>query len=388
MKKNIISLFVAGALFLTMVSSFAVMAEGNVKTSEISKGTPVMDGVKDPIWDTTSLLRVEKVPEILGDKYDPDHNFNPRNAKATFKVLWDEKNLYVYADIMDPKTKDADDRFDIFVSPTNHRTKYTGKILGEYDPNAPVAYANSDIYLSFERNKIFATGPDASKPYWPMGCYAEIKSGIVQKKKENGAKGWVLEAAIPWSKSFTPKEGATIGFDCDIDDQDSVANGRGIVVWNQPNQEVWQDPSQAGQLVLKNKAVIKDEDPIGGGTGDGTGGGTGGTGGGTGGTGGTGGGTGGTGGTGGGTGGTASGGTGDVNDSSTASDNSTADSSIAQDSKNDTSSENEGAIADPQKQSNTSKIIIIVVLAVVVFGGAGTAIFFVLKKKPQENEGN
>lgn len=256
-----IAIFFIISLSLAVLLSSGIPAGAadteDIKTSEISKGTPVIDGIMDDVWNTTPALRVDRTPIVLDtEHFEPGTDFNPRNVTGTVRVLWDEDNLYIYAEINDPKVKDADDRFNVFVSPRNHRTKYTGKIPGQHDPNAPEAYQSEDIFIKFERNKIFPTGPDTAD-YIPDGCYAEIKSGIKQKIKDNGVDGWVVEGCIPWAPTFTPTEGMTIGFDCQIDDQDPPSNFAGFIVWNDPNDEVWQDPSMAGQLILKNVASME-----------------------------------------------------------------------------------------------------------------------------------
>ena len=208
----------------------------------------------DDIWKTAKEYTVDTTPVIRDQTLDPDTEWNPRNVKGTFRLLWDEKNLYIYAVIDDPYVKDAMDRFNVFVSPTNNKKEYQvtdPSLIGQYDKNAPVAYAATDVFVKLERNRISASGPDGT--IIPKGCYDQIKSGIKQKRKTKAGdkQGWIVEACIPWAPGVSVKQGQTIGFDCEIDDQDTMENGRGIVVWNQPNEEAWCNPSQTGLAVLK-----------------------------------------------------------------------------------------------------------------------------------------
>ncbi|GEM_PF-4340905 len=251
MKKTIA--WLSAALVAAAVCPFGVSA-ASVKTAEVYKGTPVIDSEMDDIWKTAKEYTVDTTPVIRDQTLDPDTEWNPRNVKGTFRLLWDEKNLYIYAVIDDPYVKDAMDRFNVFVSPTNNKKEYQvtdPSLIGQYDKNAPVAYAATDVFVKLERNRISASGPDGT--IIPKGCYDQIKSGIKQKRKTKAGdkQGWIVEACIPWAPGVSVKQGQTIGFDCEIDDQDTMENGRGIVVWNQPNEEAWCNPSQTGLAVLK-----------------------------------------------------------------------------------------------------------------------------------------
>ena len=255
MKKTIVWL-TAVLMLATAAAPFSTSA-ATAKNADIYKGTPVVDGELDDIWKTASVYTVDKTPVIRDESLDPDIDWNPRNVKGTFRLLWDENNLYVYAEINDPYVKDAMDRFNLFISPTNNKKVYQTSKPGQYDENAPVAYVASDLFIKLERNRISASGPDGK--YIPKGCYDKVKDGIKQKRKIKVGtnQGWAVEACIPWAPTVKMKQGMTIGFDCEIDDQDTMENGRGIAVWNQPNEEAWCNPSQAGTAVLKGVGGVK-----------------------------------------------------------------------------------------------------------------------------------
>ena len=118
MKKTIA--WLSAALVAAAVCPFGVSA-ASVKTAEVYKGTPVIDSEMDDIWKTAKEYTVDTTPVIRDQTLDPDTEWNPRNVKGTFRLLWDEKNLYIYAVIDDPYVKDAMDRFNVFVSPTNNK---------------------------------------------------------------------------------------------------------------------------------------------------------------------------------------------------------------------------------------------------------------------------
>jgi len=55
------------------------------------KGTPVIDGEIDEIWASANVIIPQRYKQ---NKISP--------VKGEFKVLWDEKNLYVLAKVIDP----------------------------------------------------------------------------------------------------------------------------------------------------------------------------------------------------------------------------------------------------------------------------------------------
>ncbi len=83
-------------------------------------GTPIIDGEIDDIWKIAETYSTQTV--VSGSL---------QNAKADFKVLWDEKALYVLATVSDPVlNKDHSDPWEqdsveIFIDENNNKQDST-----------------------------------------------------------------------------------------------------------------------------------------------------------------------------------------------------------------------------------------------------------------------
>lgn len=70
-------------------------------TGTVSRGTPVIDGATEFMWNLTPAMKTEKIGTL----------------EASLKTLWDESNLYVRAEVKD-STKAAGDQIELFVNDT------------------------------------------------------------------------------------------------------------------------------------------------------------------------------------------------------------------------------------------------------------------------------
>ena len=89
MNKKITALILMLAMFVCTASAFAkqqdISEKTEVKVAEAAYGTPVIDGEIDNIWNSTNYNVLDN---ILGG----DNTF----YKGWFKVLWDDKNIYIF----------------------------------------------------------------------------------------------------------------------------------------------------------------------------------------------------------------------------------------------------------------------------------------------------
>lgn len=164
----------------------------------------------------------------------------PQDLSGRVYLKWDENNLYFAADINDDK-------------PFNNSKKngdiWNGDaveiVLGAregLDKNrANMETQDFQIGVSAGNNK----NVPASIWIWKNNSPAEGAKIFVKPR----AKGYIIEASIPWSNlgGFKPRNGAKIGFDCALDDADSSAGRQVQMVWN-GDFLFYKDPGVWGEL--------------------------------------------------------------------------------------------------------------------------------------------
>jgi hypothetical protein len=149
----------------------------------------VIDGKPDKAWDNAPWS--DYFIDIEGDK-----NPKPR-FKTRMKMLWDDKFLYVYAEMEEPNVvgeqtiRDAtiylENDFEMFIKPSEPTPHY-----GEFEVNALGTFWD----LFFMRP--YRSGPNLTNS-WDM---RDIKIGVDIKGTINNPndkdEGWNVEIAFPW----------------------------------------------------------------------------------------------------------------------------------------------------------------------------------------------
>ena len=152
-------------------------------------------------------------------------------ATATAQLLWDEKYLYVLADVKDPllskvgKNAHEQDSVEMFIDPNHNQTTY-------YEEDDAQYRVNFDNESSFGGNAI----------------KDRFKSATQRTKG-----GYVIEAAIPLDQVPSGKN-AWIGFDLQVND-DHTGNGQrsSVSMWSDRSGNSYMDTSGFGNLLLVRK---------------------------------------------------------------------------------------------------------------------------------------
>lgn len=212
------------------------------KSAQAGYGTPTVDGELDGIW--------KDAGELATDVWVEGNS----GATATFRTLWDENHLYVYAIINDSLLSDASpnvweqDSVEIFVDQNNGKTDVYQEDDGQYRMN-------------FNNARSF-------------GGHAGEDNFVSAAKVIEG--GYVVEAAIRLDK-IKPEKGTVIGFDFQVNnDEDGQGTRDSVAIWSDPTGQSYQNTTRFGVLEFTNSSAP------GGGSGDGgehSGGGNGGNGG-------------------------------------------------------------------------------------------------------------
>lgn len=194
---------------------------GNVLLGKESKlietvyGTAVVDGKAESLWNsakeaTTSVW-------VSGTS----------GSTAKFKTMWDEKNLYVIAEVTDSllskKSADAyqQDSVEIFVDQDNGKTTY-------YDADDNQIRVNFDNEISYNPAE-----------------YAGFVSATSITET-----GFIVEAAIPIT-AVKAQEGAVLGFDLQVNnDEDDDGSRDSVSIWCDPSGLSYKDFSGLGNIIL------------------------------------------------------------------------------------------------------------------------------------------
>ncbi|MCC3378196.1 endo-1,4-beta-xylanase [Paenibacillus farraposensis] len=203
----------------TDTSNFGILSlDKPTKFMKAVKGTPVMDGKIDIIWQNAN--------EISTDKVESGVN----SAKATVKTLWDSNYLYVLADVTDPVLDKSginpweQDSVEFFIDQNNAKT---------------VAYQSDDAQyrVNFD-NETSINGGD--------------KQRFVSAASRTD-HGYLVEAAIPINDAYIGS-GRVIGFDVQVNDA-TGGSRTGVSTWSDTSGTSYKDTSVFGNIQLVDPAV-------------------------------------------------------------------------------------------------------------------------------------
>lgn len=182
-------LIAAGLIAASLVPMSAIGA-GAVFGREYTapKGTPTIDGKVDAIWQNAEWTNVDKPYD--GKEY--------KDASLRVKLLWDSKNIYFLAEVVDTDLNLENDVVEIYLDENNVKN------TGDYDAGTSQTKFKSD-----------ASAPAFKDKYNPR------KDAVCKSTRTDN--GWILEGSIPWATG-NAKEGAVMGlefmYNCGTKDKD------------------------------------------------------------------------------------------------------------------------------------------------------------------------
>jgi hypothetical protein len=181
----------------------AKVAPGSLKIDGMAKGWPG----RPPELISSERLAVGKDGTGLG---------------ATFKVAWDDKNLYVIVNVTDP-------------TPLNNKAEgnklWSGDGVELFIGSEKLAQPGP---LLFTDRQILLGGHPQVKPSSThvVNAATQPKIRLVNIPSVDGS-GYTMEAAIPWSAlDFKPSENAELIFDMAIDDAPKGGSRTRQIMWN------------------------------------------------------------------------------------------------------------------------------------------------------------
>jgi len=179
------------------------------------KGTPVIDGTVDEIWNQAK----EEPVRVMTMAW--------QGATGTVKTLWDEKNIYVLVHVKD-------------------------KILNTDNKNA---YEQDSVELFLDENNDKSYYYQEDDGQFRVSCKNMVTFGSNGKRDgfESSVKvteeGYLVEARIPLTT--TAEKGKVMGFDVQINDSNERGERISVAKFNDDSDNSWQSTAQWGNLLLK-----------------------------------------------------------------------------------------------------------------------------------------
>jgi hypothetical protein len=161
---------------------------------------------------------------------------DPRDLSAVWFSSWDDDNLYVWVNVQDDRhVKDsvkpwADDSVEIYIDADGSRqAKYDGK---------------NDFHLTYRLN-------DKKLAVSTNSAHQNVHG--VKKEMIRKSGGYQLKTSIPWrALNVKPVAGRRVGFDVQINDDDTGKSRDAKLSWNANSDTAWKNPQMFGQLILVN----------------------------------------------------------------------------------------------------------------------------------------
>ncbi|MBD3918592.1 endo-1,4-beta-xylanase [Paenibacillus sp. PR3] len=199
------------------------------KTATAAKGTPTIDGNKDDIWNTASPIdiNVTQTGITKADTHMP---------AATARMLWDNGNLYVFAQVTKDPSEPLDkgnanpweqDSLEVYVDLTNGSSAMYSNASGHYRVRYD-GFATVDAGMTDNQ-----------------GVATKMTSATTYDETTNS---YTVEMKIPFIQ-ITPAIGTQIGFDAQVNDAKAGAR-IGAFAWNDATGTAYQDLFKIGTLQL------------------------------------------------------------------------------------------------------------------------------------------
>jgi hypothetical protein len=224
--KRALSVLLALILTISVLTLFSSAERGFVYTAP--KGTPVIDGVIDDIWQYAEWTSVE-YPHDGSDKAEIPELLR-------IKLLWDETHLYFLAEVTDADLNYENDLVEIYIDEGNERGD-------AYDDN------DGQTRFRWDGTVIQDSGTNCQNDAPGAGTMTDT--------------GWITEGAIKWSDN--PVEGRKSGLEFMFNVGGSDADFTAALRWNVDtaggDPAPYQSPAAFGTLVLGAAPVIETEPP-------------------------------------------------------------------------------------------------------------------------------
>lgn len=237
---KILSILLFAAFVITMPSMFAHDA-----VTYAEWGTPVIDGVKDEVWNTAQMIEVK----------DPSIGTTDANT-ATGKVwsLWDGDYLYFYAEIKDPII-DAIDKENPW---DQDAVGFMIDFAYDRTPEKSFRDLGGDSYAGYVNVAPIADNTTKNYPENPSIFGIASYADGTESRVKIVDSGYIIEIAIPLLyKNYVA--GDKIGYEICINNGNGNNTREGQTVWmfadGANGDQSWQYTHNMGTLILNEQII-------------------------------------------------------------------------------------------------------------------------------------
>ena len=185
-------------------------------------GTPIIDGIIDPIWEKSGI--------IVPDKVSSDRV----QASGQFKLLWDDNAIYTLYIISDP---------DLNKSSSNAYEQDSVELFLDEENDKASSYQGDDVHYRVNYDNYASTDSgDSNRFFTATSPLTDDNNNLI---------GYMVESSLAWSSK--PSIDQIMGFELQINDADSTGMRLGTVNVFDANNSAWSNPSSMGELILKGR---------------------------------------------------------------------------------------------------------------------------------------
>lgn len=205
----------AGTILILLLMGITLVC-AEAATVEVSYGSPVVDGVKDAVYDLMKPIETKKV--ITGSSID-----DPSSAKVW--LSWDNEGLYAYAEVRE-------------TTPANEASE-------EYKQDSIEIFTDEDN----SRSSII-DGNDTQYRVTSLGSrtLGNAASDSFLSAASTMEDGYSVEVKLPWLE-IMPADGTVIGFDILVNDALGAVR-QGMRAWSTQNNTNYVSTQNYGEIKL------------------------------------------------------------------------------------------------------------------------------------------
>ena len=194
------------SMALCFVFALTMCTVAFAEDAEIAKGTPVIDGEIESVWESANEYDMGLVLEA--DHFIPIEG-GDADLSGTWKALWDDENFYLLVEVADEARVDDSD-------------------AGNMDDAVELLIASSGPESTLSTYRWIVGESKAFESYSGPPEWADLDDAQVTTAINDTGDGYVLEAAIAWENLYDNEggvaEGQTIHLDVHAVDDDSDSN--------------------------------------------------------------------------------------------------------------------------------------------------------------------
>ncbi|MBQ8510378.1 MAG: hypothetical protein IJ493_10785 [Clostridia bacterium] len=224
------------ALAALMVTALSISASA-ANSYKAATGTPTIDGKMDDAYKAAEAISISNNLKSAGDG----------KTSGTARVLWDDKNIYVFFDITDPILSDKAaatywqaDSVEFFLDLAAAPGDITTINAGQYTAQGPVPGAEF--------------GWNGRGQHWDTGSKTATYKSVVTDK------GYAVEMVIPWGSNYTPKADAVIGvafhINSDEDGKSGTREGEYFAGDAAAQEKAWSSTEAYDKLTLTSERYV------------------------------------------------------------------------------------------------------------------------------------